>query len=191
MKIGLFFGSFNPLHIGHLIIAESVLNETDLKEVWFMVSPQNPFKKKASLLDEYDRLRMVELAVEEHERLRASNIEFFLPKPSYTIDTLTHLTDRYPKHEFCLIMGEDNLQHLHKWKNYEAILEHYPIYAYPRQGSDGEKFEQHPQVTPFEMPLLDISATRIRKMLKEGKSVRFLVHDKVRDYIEAGNLYAN
>lgn len=191
MKVGLFFGSFNPIHVGHQIIAQSVLNETDLKEVWLMVSPQNPFKKKKNLLGEYDRLRMVELALDNNDHIRASNFEFFLPKPSYTIDTLMALKERYPKHEFCLIMGEDNLQYLHKWKNAEALIKYYTIYAYPRLGSDGSNFEKYPQIKKFDLPLLDISATRIREMIKEGKSIRYLVDERVFEYIETNHLYAN
>ncbi|MCB9231765.1 MAG: nicotinate-nucleotide adenylyltransferase [Bacteroidia bacterium] len=191
MKIGLFFGSFNPIHVGHLIIAQSALNETELQEIWFMVSPQNPFKKKASLLGEVDRLRMVEMAVEGNFKLRASNFEFFLEKPSYTIDTLTALRERYPKHEFSIIMGEDNLQHFSKWKNYEAILNYYKVYVYPRLGSDGSSFDQYPQVIQFNMPFLDISATRIRELLAAKKSVRYLVPDAVWKYLDEQNFYAN
>lgn len=191
MKIGLFFGSFNPIHVGHLAIAEAALNETDLQQIWLMVSPQNPFKKKSSLLSEVDRLRMVEKAVEENFKLRASNFEFFLSKPSYTIDTLTALAERYPKHEFSLIMGEDNLQHFHKWKNYEAILKYYQMYVYPRFGSDGSSFDKYPQITQFDLPFLDISATLIRNLIKEGKSVRYLVTDPVWKYLDEQGLYAN
>lgn len=191
MNIGLFFGSFNPIHVGHLIIAESALNETDLQEIWFMVSPQNPFKKKASLLGEVDRLRMVELAVDDNHKLRASNFEFFLDKPSYTIDTLVALKERYPRHEFSLIMGEDNLEHFHKWKNFEAILKYYKMYVYPRFGSDGSSFDKYPQVIQFDLPFLDISATRIREMIQQGKSVRYLVSDPVWKYLDEQNFYAN
>lgn len=191
MKIGLFFGSFNPIHVGHLIIAQAAVNETDLDKVWMVVSPQNPFKTKASLLGEYDRFRMAELALEGNDEIEASNIEFVLPKPSYTIDTLTHLREKFPDYEFCLLMGEDNLKHFHKWKNYEAILKYYPIYVYPRLGYEGDHFEKYPDVIKFEMPYLDISATRIRNSLKEGKSVRYQVHDNVWKYLEEGNLYAD
>lgn len=191
MHIGLFFGSFNPLHVGHLIIAQAAVNETALDKVWMVVSPQNPFKKKASLLGEYDRFRMVELAVEANPQIDASNVEFMLPKPSYTIDTLTHLKEKYPSYTFSLIMGEDNLVHLHKWKNFEALLKYYQIFCYPRLGSEGGFFEKYPQVTRFEMPYLDISATRIRKMIKAGKSVRYMVPEPAFDYLERNRLYAD
>lgn len=189
MKVGLFFGSFNPIHQGHLILAEAVLTKTDIQELWFIISPQNPFKQKKNLLSEYDRLKLVELAVEDHDKIRASNIEFFLPKPSYTIDTLTHLADKYRKHEFALVMGQDNLQHLHKWKNYEAILKYYPIYVYPRVTAEPGPLDEHPGVTLFEAPLLNISATYIRKEIKAGNSIRYLVPEEVREYIEAKGLY--
>ena len=191
MKIGLFFGSFNPVHVGHLIIAQSAVNETDLDKVWMVVSPQNPFKKKANLLGEYDRYRMVELALEGNPKIQASNVEFMLEKPSFTIDTLIHLREKYPSYEFCILMGEDNLEHFHKWKNYEAILNYYPIYVYPRPGSPTGLFEKYPKVTPFNLPLLDISATRVRELIAEGKSARYVVHDAVLDYTEKNNLYGN
>ena len=189
MKVALFFGSFNPVHVGHLIIAQSVLNETDVDRVWMVVSPQNPFKKKAGLLREYDRLRMVEMATEDNPSIHASNEEFLLPKPSYTIDTLTHLAEKFPSYEFCIIMGEDNLKYIHKWKNYEALLKYYPIYCYPRLGSEGEHFERYPEVNRFEMPYLDISATRIRKMISEGKSVRYMVPEGAFQYLEKEGFY--
>jgi nicotinate-nucleotide adenylyltransferase len=188
MKIGLFFGSFNPVHVGHLVIAQAAVNETDLDKVWMVVSPQNPFKKKASLLGEYDRYRMVELALEGNPDVLASNVEFFLPKPSYTIDTLRHLRGKYPGYEFALIMGEDNLEYLHKWKEAEEVLK-FPIYCYPRLGSTSNFFEQYPEICKFEMPYLDISATRIREMVKEGKSVRYLVEGAAFEYLEAKALY--
>ena len=189
MKIGLFFGSFNPIHMGHLIIAQTALNETDLERVWFVVSPQNPFKKMSTLLSEADRFNMVDDAIKDHPNLMVSNVEFSLPKPSYTIDTLTVLREQFPTYDFNLLMGEDNLQHFHKWKNYEAILKYYPIYCYPRLGSDGSNFEKYPTVHRFELPFLDISATRIRKYVKEGKSIRFMVPDVVREYITSNHFY--
>ena len=191
MKIGLFFGSFNPIHVGHLIISESALNETDLDEIWFMISPQNPFKQKANLLGEYDRLRMVEIALDGHEKIKASNFEFFLPKPSYTIDTLTALREKFPKNDFALIMGEDNLQHIHKWKNFEAIVNYYPIYAYPRFGYEGGDNEKWSNIKLFDLPFLDISATRVRELIKEGKSVQFMVSTPVFQYIRKNGLYEN
>lgn len=189
MKIGLFFGSFNPIHVGHLIIAESALNTGKLDRIWFVVSPQNPFKKKSSLLGEYDRFRMVEMAIESHPDMSASNVEFMLSKPSFTVDTLLHLREKYPSYDFSLIMGEDNLDHLHKWKNFEAILNNYTIHCYPRIGSTGAGFAQYPQVNKFEMPYLDISATAIRSLLAEKKSTRFMVTEKVYDYIVKNQFY--
>ena len=191
MKVGLFFGSFNPVHVGHLIIAQSALNETDLDRVWMVVSPQNPFKKKSSLLSEYERFRMVEFALEDHPDIMASNVEFMLPKPSFTIDTLTHLHDQYKSYEFSLLMGEDNLQYLHKWKNAEALIKYYSIYAYPRLGSDGSGFDKYPDIHRFELPYLDISATRIRQMCKGRKSVRYLVPGKAYDYLDKNLFYVD
>lgn len=189
MKIGLFFGSFNPIHVGHLIIAESALNESDLDRVWLVVSPHNPLKNKANLIGEYDRYRMVELALGDNPKIQASNFEFTLPKPSYTIDTLKKLKEVYPSYTFSLIMGEDNLDFFHKWKDYEAILNHYPIWVYPRVGSDGSGFDRYPQVLKFMFPYLDISATRVRELLAEGKSVRYIVTDAAYEYILKNNLY--
>ncbi|MCB0838144.1 MAG: nicotinate-nucleotide adenylyltransferase [Bacteroidetes bacterium] len=189
MKIGLFFGSFNPIHTGHLILAQSALNMTDLDRVWFVVSPQNPFKKKKNLLSEYDRYTMVEMAVRDNDQFLASNIEFSLPKPSYTIDTLTYLADRYRSYEFSLIMGQDNLTHLHKWKNYEAILKYYRIFVYPRGGEEAHELLEHENVTLFEAPLLDISATFIRQTIQNGNSVRYLVPEVVNEYIEGQGIY--
>lgn len=191
MKVGLFFGSFNPIHMGHLIIAQAALNETDLHRIWMVVSPQNPLKAKKNLLSEYHRLRMVELALGGHPEIHASNVEFLLPKPSYTIDTLLHLDEKYPSYDFSIIMGEDNLKHIHRWKNFEALLRHYPVHVYPRLGYEGNHFERYPQVSRFEMPLLDISATRMRNMLKEGKSIRYLTPDNVFHYIEENTLYGD
>lgn len=151
-KVGLFFGSFNPVHVGHLIIANYMANYTELDEVWFVVSPQNPFKKKESLGNMYDRLEMVNLAIEETENLKASSIEFSLPQPSYTIDTLTHLAEKYPTHEFVLIMGEDILETFSKWKNHDIILRDYHIYVYPRPGYNGGTMKEHPSITLTQTP---------------------------------------
>ena len=190
MKVGLFFGSFNPIHVGHLIIAQAVVNETELDRVQMVVSPQNPLKKKKNLLGEYDRLRMLELALEGNYKIQASNVEFFLPKPSYTIDTLRHLRATRKSSEFSLIMGEDNLAHLHKWKEYEQLLENYTIYCYPRLGTeDSSHWEKYPMVKRFEMPYLDISATRIREMVKARKDVRYMVPGKAYEYLTKEGLY--
>lgn len=188
-KIGLFFGSFNPIHQGHLILAQSALNLTDLDKIWLVVSPQNPFKQKKNLLPEYDRMRLAELALQDQHNILPSNVEFSLPKPSYTIDTLTHLSDRYESYEFSLIMGEDNLQHLHKWKNYEAILKYYRIFVYPRLSAEPAALLAHPQVHKFEAPLLNISATFIRQTIKTGGSVRYMVPKSVFEYIENNQLF--
>lgn len=188
-RIGLFFGSFNPVHIGHLIIANYMATFTDLDEVWFVVSPQNPFKKKESLGNMYDRLEMVNLAIEQAENLRSSTIEFNLPQPSYTVDTLVHLHERYPDKEFVLIMGSDNLQSFHKWKNHELILRDYRLYVYPRPGHQGYALESHPSVTVTDTPLMELSATFIRQAVKDGKSIRYFVPDPVLAFIDSKGLY--
>lgn len=187
MKIGLFFGSFNPIHIGHLIIANVMQNRTDLDEVWFVVSPQNPFKKQKSLLHEFDRLKMVELAIADHFYFRASDVEFHMPKPSFTIDTLTYLSDKFPQHQFKLIIGGDNLTHFHKWKNYEQILEHYGLYVYPRPGEKKEL--HHPNIHFVQAPLMDISATFIRESIKGGHSVKYVLPQPVEEYIRDKKLF--
>ncbi len=189
MKIGLFFGSFNPIHVGHLIIANTMATSTDLQQVWFIVSPQNPFKKNNSLLHEFDRYTMVERAIADNHRLKVSDVEFNLPKPSYTIDTLTILADKFPEHEFVLIMGEDNLVQFANWKNFEKILEFYKIYVYPRPDTAPHNFEKHRSVKFVEAPLLDISATYIRKRLQEKKNIKYLVTDAVEAYIELKKFY--
>lgn len=187
MKVGLFFGSFNPIHIGHLIIADVMQDQTDLEEVWFVVSPQNPMKSSKSLLHEFDRLKMVELATADHFKFRVIDVEFHMPKPSYTIDTLAYLSDKFPKNEFILILGGDNLNHFHKWKNSEKILEQFAIYVYPRPGKN--KVVEHDKIQYIDAPLLNISATFIRKILKRGGSVRYLLHPDVLDHIKDKKLY--
>lgn len=188
-KVGLFFGSFNPVHIGHLIIANYMAHFTELHEVWFVVSPHNPFKEKKSLGNMYDRLEMVNLAIENSEKLRASDIEFHLPQPSYTIDTLTHLSERYPTMEFVLIMGEDNLGGLQKWKNADILLRDYKIIVYPRPGYHGGDLKNHPSVTITNTPIMELSSTFLRKSIKEGKNIQFFTPDKVLEFIDKKGLY--
>jgi len=189
MKIGLFFGSFNPIHIGHMIIADFMADFTDLEQVWLVVSPHNPLKPKASLAPDYDRLHLARLAAGDHPKIRVSDIEFHLPKPSYTVDTLAYLREKYPKHDFALVMGGDNLLSLPKWKNYEFLIEHYSIYVYRRANSGGGEFEKHPHVRMVDAPLLDISASFVRECRKTGKSIRYLVPEPVYQYLETSHLY--
>ena len=189
IKTGLFFGSFNPIHIGHMIIANYMANNTDLDQIWFIVSPHNPLKPKPSLANDYNRLHLVRLAIEDNSRLMVSDIEFHLPKPSYTIDTLTYLREKYPNREFALIMGGDNLKTLHKWKNYEVLVNNYEIYVYNRPGYEKTKLAERANIHFYEAPLLNISATYIRQQIKEGKSIRYLVLDVVRDELYASNMY--
>ena len=188
MKIGLYFGSFNPIHIGHLIIANYLAYNSDLDKVWLVVSPQNPLKPASALLNEYDRLHLVELAIQDEPRLRASNIEFSLPKPSFTIDTLTYLGEKYPMQEFGVIMGSDSFENLPRWKNYQQILEHYSLYIYQRPGHE-IKDNPGENITWIEAPFLNISSTRLRQMIRDKKSIRFLVPDRVADYIQANMYY--
>src|SRR5690606_8714037 len=188
-KIGLFFGSFNPIHAGHLIIANYMANFTDLDEVWLVVSPHNPLKQKNNLANSFDRLEMVNLALANDERLKASQIEFSLPQPSYTIDALVHLSELYPNHRFTLIMGSDNLYSLHKWKNFEILLRDFEIAVYPRPGFLGHELEQHPSIRMTDTPLMELSATFVRQAVKAGKSIRYFVPDAVMDFIEKKGLY--
>lgn len=189
MKIGLFFGSFNPIHHGHLIIANAMSNYTDLKQVWFVISPHNPLKKQDSLLHEHDRYDLVEKAIDDNPKLKACDIEFHLPRPSYTIDTLVHISQKYPQHEFALIMGGDNLATLKKWKNYEQILEHYSIYVYPRPHVPSSEFDEHPKITSVTAPLLDISATYIRDAIQQNKSIKYLLPEAVEQHIHRKKFY--
>lgn len=188
MKTGLYFGSFNPIHIGHLIIASHVLNETALDEVWFVVSPQNPFKPSATLLNEYDRLHLVRKAIEQDPRMKAADVEFGLPKPSYTATTLAYLTDKYPNRQFAVIMGGDSFQNLHKWHNYTAITRHYPIYVYNRPGFTLSN-EVDATLVQLNAPLLDISASYIRTLIQEGKSIRYLVPAAIEGELVANRFY--
>ncbi len=187
MKIGLYFGSFNPIHVGHLIIASHIADNSYLNQVWFVVSPQNPFKPSASLLNEYHRLHLVQSAVQEDLRFRVSDVEFKLPKPSYTIDTLTYLTEKYPENEFTLIMGTDSFQNISKWKNADLLLKNYSFVLYPRPGFEVKN--AHANITIVSAPLLEVSATAIRKSIKDGKSIRYLVPDNVREEIERSCYY--
>lgn len=189
MKIGLFFGSFNPIHMGHLIIANLMAETTDLKKVWFVVSPQNPLKPSKGLLHEFDRYDMVRAAIFNNYNLEVSDIEFHLPKPSYTIHTLVHLHEKFPDKEFRIIMGEDNLASFTRWKNYERILEDYGLYVYRRPNVQLSELHAHPNVTFVEAPLLDISATFIRNCIRNKQSVRYLVPDVVEEMIRAKGFY--
>ena len=188
MKIGLFFGSFNPIHIGHKVIASYLVDFTDLDRVMFVVSPQNPLKQKISLLDQYHRLQIIRSEIEDNSKLAVSDIEFDMPKPSYTIDTLVRLKEKYPENDYSIIMGSDNLQNFHKWKNYEQILEDYSIYVYPRPGY--EISGSHKNIHVIEgVPQMEISSSFIRKSIKEGKDISYLMPEKAWIYTDEMNFY--
>ena len=191
MKIGLYFGTFNPIHIGHLIIANHMAEYSDLDQIWMVVTPHNPLKKKSTLLDDYHRLHMVHLATKDFPKIKPSDIEFKLLQPNYTVNTLAHLKEKYPNYTFSLIMGEDNLKSLHKWKNYEFILAHHDIYVYPRLSSDEEnlEFKNHPKIHIIDAPIVEISSTFIRENIKIGKNVKPLLPNKVWEYIDHNNFY--
>lgn len=191
MKIGLYFGTFNPIHVGHLAIANHMAENADLDQVWLVVTPLSPFKKKKSLLPNHHRLEMVYLATESYDALQPSDIEFKLPEPNYTINTLVHLEEKYPQHEFSLLMGEDNLKSFHKWKNYQAILANYNLYVYPRisDGTIPEQFEEHPSIKRVAAPIMEISSTMIRKSIAEKKNIRPLLDAKVWQFIDEMNFY--
>jgi nicotinate-nucleotide adenylyltransferase len=189
MHIGLFFGSFNPVHIGHMALANYMLSFTGLEEVWMVVSPQNPFKDKATLLDQNNRLLLLNLAIDDHPRIRSSNIEFSLPQPSYTVNTLARLEEKYPQHRFSLIIGQDNLPGFGKWKNHEEILRKHSIYVYPRPGVPATEFDKHPSVQMTDAPMMDISASFIRDALKAKKDIRFFRPAKVWEEIDIMNFY--
>ena len=190
MKVGLFFGSFNPIHIGHLVIADVMAHQTDLNQVWFVVSPLNPFKNSSSLLHEFDRLKMVELAIQDNYKFRACDVEFNMPRPSYTADTLAYLTDKHPEYDFKLIIGEDNLLHFHKWKNHEVILEQNGLYVYPRPQVDRSKIKvEHDNIKYVDSPMLDISATFIRSSIRNEHSVQYLLPQPVEAYIKMKKFY--
>lgn len=190
LKVGLYFGSYNPIHIGHLAIANYMVEFTGIDQLWFVVSPQNPFKKKANLLDDYQRLEMVHRAVEGDNRLRASNIEFNLPKPSYTIDTLTYLKEQFPNYQFVIMMGSDNIENFHKWKNAEYIIENYGVVVYPRPGFDKSKILiPKNTVIAEDAPLMEISSSFIRNAIRNGKDVRHFLPQKTWEYLEEMNFY--
>jgi nicotinate-nucleotide adenylyltransferase len=189
LKIGLLFGSFNPIHNGHLALADYFIKNTDLDQVWFVVTPHNPLKPKASLLNDYKRLELVQLAIEEYPKFRASKIEFDLPQPNYTIHTLVNLKEKYPAHQFVLILGEDNLDNFDKWKNYQVILDQYELYVYPRPGVEAKKFTDHPHVKLVAAPNMDISSTFIRESIRNKKNVKNLLPEKVWKYIDDYHLY--
>jgi len=190
LKIGLYFGSYNPIHIGHLAIANYMVEFTDIDQLWFVVSPQNPFKKKENLLADYHRLELVNRAIDKDDRLRASNIEFNLPKPSYTIDTLTYLHERFPDYNFVILMGSDNLESFPKWKNFEMILENYGVIVYPRPGFDHLKVPNHKNIMVVDgAPLMEISSSFIRNAIKEGKNIRHFMPQKSWEYLDEMNFY--
>ncbi len=191
MNVGLYFGTFNPIHIGHLIIANHLVENSDLDEIWMVVTPHNPFKKKSSLLDNHHRLELVFKATEAYDKIKPSDIEFALPQPNYTVFTLAHISDTYPEHSFSLIMGEDNLKSLHKWKNYETILEHHHVYVYPRisGGVIETQFDNNPRIHKIDSPIIEISSTMIRKGIKAKKDIRPLLSEPVWKYIDEMNFY--
>ncbi|SFN45163.1 nicotinate-nucleotide adenylyltransferase [Bizionia echini] len=191
MKIGLYFGTFNPIHIGHLIIANQLAEQSDLDQIWLVVTPQSPFKKKQSLLDNYQRLEMVFRATEEYDKLQPSDIEFSLPQPNYTVNTLAHLQEKYPQHEFSLIMGEDNLKSFHKWKNYQVILDNHDIYVYPRisEGTIETQFDGHKRIHHITAPIIELSSTFIRQSIKDGINVKPMLPQTVWQYIDEMNFY--
>lgn len=190
-KTGLFFGSFNPIHIGHLIIANQMLADSDIEELWFVISPHNPLKEKQSLLKDHHRMALLKLAIEDNPRFKACDIEFKLPQPSYTILTLLRLEEQFPQRQFCLIIGSDNLNHFNKWYNYEEILRNYQLYVYPRPNFDGGEFAHHPAVKWVKSPLMEISSSYIRNAIQRGISVKYLLPEKVLDYIQEMHFYEN
>jgi len=191
MKVGLFFGTFNPIHIGHLIIANYMAEFSDLDQVWFVVTPLSPFKQKKTLLDNHHRLAIANIAVEDYPKLKTSDIEFKLPQPNYTINTLVNLEEKYPNDQFCLIMGEDNLKGFHKWKNYETILQNYKLYVYPRisEGKTENQFSNHSKIHSVNAPIVQISSTFIRKSIKDKKDISTMLSPNVWKYIDEMNFY--
>lgn len=191
MEIGLFFGSFNPIHIGHLIIASYAVNNSELHQIWFIVSPQNPLKPSHTLLNEYHRLHLARLATEDDPQIKVSDAEFKLPRPSYTIDTLTYLQEKYRQHTFSIVLGSDSMQNLPHWKNYEQLLHNYSFIVYKRPGFEIPTLNAKGalSVIVLQAPFLDISATEIRRLIREGKSIRYVVPDKVREEIERSGYF--
>jgi nicotinate-nucleotide adenylyltransferase len=190
-KIGLYFGTFNPIHVGHLAIANHMVEFSDLDQVWMVVTPHNPHKKKSTLLDNNHRKMMVDIALEEYPKIKSSAIEFDLPQPNYTINTLAVLEEKYPKQKFCLLMGEDNLKSFHKWKNFEVILSRYELFVYPRltQNKASALLENHPNVTRVAAPIMEISSTAIRNSIKSKKNIRPLLPQNVWQYLDEMNFY--
>ena len=191
MKVGLFFGTFNPIHIGHMIIANYMVEFSDLEEVWFVITPQSPFKQKTSMLSNHHRLSIANIAVENYQKLKTTDIEFNLSQPNYTINTLAYIEEKYPNNQFCLIMGEDNLKGFHKWKNYETILQNYELYVYPRvsEGKIETQFTHHPKVHKVNAPIVQISSTFIRKAIKEKRDISTMLPINVGKYIDEMNFY--
>lgn len=191
MKVGLYFGTFNPIHVGHLIIANHIVENSDLDQLWMVVTPHNPLKKKSGLLADYHRLQMVHLATEDYDKIIPSDIEFKLPQPNYTVNTLAHLQEKFPQHQFSLIMGEDNLKSLKKWKNYELILNDYHLYVYPRISTDEipEEFLNHPNIHKVDAPIIELSSTFIRNSIKEQKNIKPMLDAKVWEYINHNLFY--
>lgn len=193
MNIGLYFGTYNPIHIGHLIIANHIVEHSDLDEIWMVVTPHNPFKKKNTLLENHQRLELVYRATEDFDNIKPSDIEFKLPQPNYTVNTLAYISEKYPTKEFSLIMGEDNLNSFHKWKNYETILENHHIYVYPRisEGKVAHQFHNHSKITRVAAPIMEISSSDVRKHIKNDKNVKPLLPKKVWEYLDEMNFYKN
>ncbi len=191
MKVGLYFGTFNPIHVGHLIIANHIVENSNLDQLWMVVTPHNPLKKKSGLLADYHRLQMVHLATQDYDKIIPSDIEFKLPQPNYTVNTLAHLHEKFPQHTFSLIMGEDNLKSLKKWKNYELILNDYHLYVYPRISTDEvpEEFLNHPHIHKVEAPIIELSSTFIRNGIKDQKNIKPMLDANVWEYINHNLFY--
>lgn len=190
-KVGLYFGTFNPIHIGHLAIANYLVENSDLKEIWMVVTPHNPHKKKSTLLDDYQRLHMVHLATDDYDKIKPSNVEFNLPQPNYTVNTLAHLKEKYPDTDFTLIMGEDNLKSLPKWKNHQVLLDDFNIIVYPRisKGEIPTELVDHSSITKINAPIMEISSTMIRNAISQNQDLRYFLHQDVYTYLNEMNFY--